>query len=181
MIYLDNIIASAFSRLLGGDDSGLDNYRALIEQLTANEQRIVFVTLIRVLSNKLGRFDGTLSAPIIATPETNTLAGAAALFFRLSNGSADLRGVLIRWLTGSATSGMGQGISVHRAVIASLAHDERRLYFLLSDPNTDCQVESMKEVFLSTLSQFGDPLYIRHTPIIQQEGLSFGSLCDLQA
>lgn len=179
MIYLDNIIASAFSSLLGGDDGGVDNYRALIEQLTANEQKTVFVTLIRVLSNKLGRFDGTLSAPIIATPEIDPLAGAAALFFRLSNGSADLRGVLIRWLTGSATSGLGQGISVNRAVIASLAHDERRLCFLLSNPNTDGQVESMKEVFLGILSQFGDPLYIKHTPILQQEGLSFGPLCDL--
>lgn len=177
MIYVDNIIENAFSSLLAGDDSGLNNYRALIQHLTANEQNNVFLSLIRILSRRLGRLDGAPLGPNM--PETNLVAGAAALLFRLSNGSADLRGVLIRWLTGTAASCVGQGISVYRAVIASLAHDERKLYVLLSDPNTDVRVESIKEVFSRTLSQFGDPLYIKHTPIVQQEGLNFGPLYDL--
>jgi len=165
--------------LLAGDDSGLDNYRILIEHLTANEQKIVLLSLIRIFSRKLGLLDGASLAPSKESPETNLLAGAAALFFRLSNGSADLRGVLIRWLTGTATSSVGQGISAYRAVIASLAHDQRKLHVLLLNPNTDSQVESMKEIFSRTLCQFGDPLFIKHTPILQQEGVMCCPLHDL--
>ncbi len=176
MTHLDNIIERAFSSLLAGDDSGLNNYRSLIEHLTANEQKIVLVSLIRILSRKLRRPDG---GPSEEMHEKNVVAGAAALFFRLSNGSADLRGVLIRWLTGTATSGIGHGIGVCRAVIASIAHDERKLFVPLLDPNTNGQVESIREVFSHSLSQFGDPLYIKHTPILQQEGLSFCPLYNL--
>ena len=54
------------------------------------------------------------------------LAGAAALLSGLTEGNARLRGVLIQWLTSSASSGIVYGNSIHRAVIASLAHDHRR-------------------------------------------------------
>lgn len=115
--------------MLAGEDSGLDKYRALVEHLTANEQKNVLLSLIRILSRKLGLLDGASLAPSKEIPRTNLLAGAAALFFRLSNDSADLRGVLIRWLTGTATSGVSQRMSVYRAVIAALSHDQRRLMF----------------------------------------------------
>ena len=54
------------------------------------------------------------------------VAGAAALLSGLTEGNAKLRGVLIQWLTSTASSGIVCGNSIHRAVIASLAHDHRR-------------------------------------------------------
>ncbi len=62
---------------------------------------------------------------------------------------------LISWLTGSSGAGLGDGIAIRRAAVAVLARDK-----------TDIET-----VLDKSLQQFGDQLYIKHTPTLQQDGI----------
>ena len=64
------------------------------------------------------------------------------------------KGFVVAWLTSSSGAGIGWSIGIRRAVLAALAEDK----------------ESIITVLEKSLSQFGDQLYIRHSPILQQEG-----------
>lgn len=68
---------------------------------------------------------------------------------------------LISWLTGSSGAGLGDGIAIRRAVIAVLSRDK-----------TDIET-----VLDKSLQQFGDQLYIKHTPTLQQDGILFPYSC----
>lgn len=67
---------------------------------------------------------------------------------------------LIIWLTGASGAGAGDSIAIRRAAVAAIAGDKTH----------------MATVLEKSLRQFGDQLYIRHTPIIQQEGIALVSL-----
>lgn len=62
---------------------------------------------------------------------------------------------LISWLTGSSGAGIGDSIAIRRAVVAVLSKDK-----------TDIET-----VLDKILQQFGDQLYIKHTPTLQQDGI----------
>lgn len=62
---------------------------------------------------------------------------------------------LVAWLTSANGAGLGDTIGIRRAVLAVLSSDR----------------DSIATVFEKSLSQFGDYLYIRHTPVLQQEGM----------
>jgi telomere length regulation protein len=64
---------------------------------------------------------------------------------------------VISWLTASSGAGVGDGIAIRRASIVALAADK----------------SDIEAVFDKSLQQFGDQLYIRHTPAMQQEGMIF--------
>lgn len=68
---------------------------------------------------------------------------------------------LVTWLTSANGAGLGDTICIRRAVLAVLSSDR----------------DSIATVFEKSLSQFGDYLYIRHTPVLQQEGTQDGILC----
>jgi len=61
---------------------------------------------------------------------------------------------LISWLTGTSGAGLGDGIAIRRSVVVVLSRDK-----------TD--IETVLE---KSLQQFGDQLYIKHTPTLQQDG-----------
>ena len=178
-VYPDHIVQTAFSSLLAGDGSRLNIYGDLIKSGTANEQRNIIFSLIRILSRRLDPVDIDQLDNYERDRRKKLLAGAAALLSGLIRGNDRFRDLLIQWVTGTAAIGVGQGITIHRAVIAALAQDQRTHLRLLSTLDVNTSVESMKEIFQRTLGQFGDRLYIKHTPILQQEGLSFCPLCCL--
>lgn len=62
---------------------------------------------------------------------------------------------LITWLTSNSGAGLGDGIGIRRAVIATLAKD----------------CELLNSALEKIMSLFGDIIYIKHAPILQQEGL----------
>lgn len=61
---------------------------------------------------------------------------------------------LVSWLTGSSGAGLGDGIAIRRAVVVVLSREK-----------TDIET-----VLDKSLQQFGDQLYIKHTPTLQQDG-----------
>lgn len=64
------------------------------------------------------------------------------------------RGHLISWLTDATGAGIGESYGIRRAAVAVLSGDK----------------ESITSVLEKSLNQFGDQLYTRHSPILQQEG-----------
>jgi telomere length regulation protein len=103
-----------------------------------------------------------LSAPFITEDDAqwwqsdkNVVSGVAALISQtLGNNVPHHKEHLISWLTGSSGAGLGDGISIRRAVLAVVSRDK-------SDIQT---------VLEKSLQQFGDQLYIKHTPTLQQDG-----------
>lgn len=64
------------------------------------------------------------------------------------------RNNLVTWLTSAYGAGIGEGCGIRRAAVAALASNK----------------ESITTVLEKSLNQFGDQLYIKHSPILQQEG-----------
>lgn len=62
---------------------------------------------------------------------------------------------LISWLTGTSGAGLGDGIAIRRTVVVVLSKDKA----------------AIETVLEKSLQNFGDQLYIKHTPTLQQEGI----------
>jgi telomere length regulation protein len=86
--------------------------------------------------------------------KTSTLVSAAAGAISKIAGSNETRkGHLVAWLT-SPGAGLGDGIGIRRAVVSAIALDK----------------ESIATVLEKSMNQFGDQLYVKHSPLLQQEG-----------
>lgn len=62
------------------------------------------------------------------------------------------KNILINWCASSSGAGLGDGVGIRRAVVATLAQDR----------------EAIATVLSKSLAQFGDELYIKHAAILQQ-------------
>ncbi|KAH8602557.1 telomere length regulation protein-domain-containing protein [Bisporella sp. PMI_857] len=85
--------------------------------------------------------------------DAEVVSASAGLMYLILGNQELRKSQLISWLTASSGAGLGEGIAIRRAAIAAL-----------SDIRMD--IESVLD---RSLQQFGDQLYIRHTPILQQE------------
>lgn len=74
----------------------------------------------------------------------------------ISESNETVRADLIEWLTNSSGAGLGDEIGIRRATIRSLSQDN----------------DSIVQVLEKSIRQFGDLLYVKHAPIMQQEGQS---------
>jgi telomere length regulation protein len=92
--------------------------------------------------------------------DADSVSAAAGLITSVLAKDESRKGHLVTWLTSSSGAGVGDGIAIRRAVVAALAKDSN----------------DVETVLDKGLRQFGDQLYIRHTPTIQQEGTIFFSL-----
>lgn len=128
--------------------------------LPSFEQRNVLYSVLKILSRDY------LSSPI--TTEANSqwwksdasvVSAAAGLISFVIDGDEARKSLLISWLTGSSGADAGDGIAIRRAVVVNLAGDKSDLETILD----------------KSLQQFGDQLYIRHTPTLQQEGMAIKS------
>lgn len=79
---------------------------------------------------------------------------AAGVLNTMFGTSTSRKGHLIAWLTGAAGAGIGETSGIRRTAIAVLAPD----------------LEDLSTVLEKSLNLFGDELYIKHAPMLQQEG-----------
>lgn len=86
--------------------------------------------------------------------QNSVISAVASLLRNVTADDQNCRNQLISWCTVSAGAGLGDAIGIRRAVLSALSQER----------------DSMVTVFEKSLSQFGDQLYIKHTPILQQEG-----------
>jgi telomere length regulation protein len=142
--------------LLGSRNNGAQ-FTRLISSLPTFEQRNVLYAVLQIVSKE------HLSAAITTEADASwwksdakVVSGAAGLIKLLVANDEPRKNFLLAWLTGSTGAGVGEGIAIRRAVVAALADDK-----------TD--IEAILE---KCLQQLGDQLYIRHTPTMQQEGIS---------
>ena len=166
----DQFVEHAFSSLLKGDPSRLRSYNRLLGQLTMNEQGAIIFSLLRIFWSRLPSFDADILDTNEETPAKKIAAGATALILKLIKGYNQCSTLLVDWLNGTAAISANRGIYMIRVVIAALAQDQGTLPELLSD-QSDQMLASLRELIEKSLSLFSDTLYIKHTPIIQQEGL----------
>jgi len=124
-------------------------FRNLLEPLRQTEQRKTLYLVLKIFSqeylNRLGTCDSEDHQPLISS-----VAGALNSIIGTND---SLRGHLVEWLTNSSGAGLGEGIAIRRAVLAVVSQDK----------------DSIVTVLEKTINQFGDQLYIKHSPILQQE------------
>lgn len=125
--------------------------RGLFDHLAHSEQRNVLFSLLKSAAElHLNKLEGSDTAK-----DESIVSAAAGVINRLVANDAKYMSYLVTWLTTASGAGVGDGIGIRRAVFAVLASDR----------------DSITTVLEKSLNQFGDFLYIKHTPMLQQEGM----------
>lgn len=133
-----------------------DKMALLLNQMSALDQRKVMLSILKYFSdthlNKLGKCESAQSKEVIAgaTAYIRDIVKEPATKKDSKESKADH---LVSWLTSSSGAGLGDGVGIRRAVMAVVAQDRDALISVL---------EKM-------IAQFGDALYIKHSPMLQQE------------
>jgi telomere length regulation protein len=126
----------------------------LIENLPSFDQRNVLSCVLKIVSREYMSSPITSEANQWWKSDASIVAAGSGLINLIVAGHGTRKNTLISWLTDSSGAGAGDGIAIRRAVIAALAGD----------------TSDMEMILDKSLQQFGDQLYIRHTPTLQQEG-----------
>ncbi|KAH8676639.1 telomere length regulation protein-domain-containing protein [Tricladium varicosporioides] len=138
--------------LLYSQDQGT-HFIKLIDTLHSLEQRNLLYSIFQIISKDY--FTAAVTTEANSSwwrSDSRKVSGAARLIKALT--ANELRkNHLLAWLTNSSGAGVGEGIAIRRATLAALAEDK-------SD------IETILE---KSIQQFGDKLYITHTPSMQQE------------
>lgn len=131
-------------------------FKRLLSSLPTFEQRNFIYSLLKLVSRDY------LSSIITSEDDSHWwqadegfVSATASLINLVLDNEEPRKSHLMTWLTSSSGAGVGDGIAIRRAVIAALAADKK-------------DVEALLE---KSLRQFGDQLYIKHTPTLQQEGI----------
>ncbi|KAK3996444.1 DNA replication checkpoint protein tel2 [Cladorrhinum sp. PSN332] len=147
--HADALTKFAFSELVLKKDVDGSRFGNLLASLPPSEQRKVIFLTLRQLSadylDRLGHCDTEESKPLISA-----VAGALKTIVGEDEG---LRSHLVDWLASSSGAGLGEGVGVRRSVLAVISQYK----------------DDIVNVLEKSLNQFGDQLYIKHSPILQQE------------
>jgi telomere length regulation protein len=152
---IERIIAILLeSMVLRSRDNGTQLI-ALLDHLPAFEQRNVVTAVLQNLAKEHLSSEVTTEANSLWwKADSKLVSGAASVVKLLVDGSELRRNFISGWTTSSTGAGVGEGIPIRRAVLAVLADDKN----------------VVETIFEKSIAQFGDQLYIKHTPTIQQEG-----------
>jgi telomere length regulation protein len=135
--------------MLVGRAAKSNRIRVLINGLPSLDQRKVLLSVLKFLSeahlNQLRACESAGSDKVIA--------GAAGTIDAIVGKSEENLAHLIYWLTSPSGAGLGDGVGIRRAVLAVVSQSR----------------DSIVSVLEKSISQFGDQLYIKHSPILQQE------------
>ena len=142
--------------MLLGEDNDRKQFRALLEILPSQEQRTIVDAALKALSkHHLSTSEATDNLEWWKV-DAEVVAGAAAYLEFIVSKDSILRSHIVSWLTSLSGAGVGETIGIRRAAIAVLSTSKYDL-------------ESILE---KSLQQFGDQLYIKHAPSLQQEGMN---------
>lgn len=146
--YPDAVIKVMICNMDNGPQQN-SHIRSVFSNLPHSEQRTTLLTLLKSLSDTY--FNGLDSSEV--SKEKTAISAAAGVINELVTNEANDATHLVAWLTNATGAGLGDAVGIRRAALAVLASDKG----------------SIISVFEKSLSQFGDYLYIRHTPMLQQE------------
>ncbi|KAI3322026.1 telomere length regulation protein-domain-containing protein [Xylariaceae sp. AK1471] len=142
-------VRELFNKLLLQDGADKEIFSKLVDAYPLPEQRKVLLVLLKLLSdlylNSIENSEANEDYPAI-------WASVGILQLVVAKNDTQ-RNNLVAWLTSATGAGIGEGCGIRRAAVAALADHK----------------ESITTVLEKSLSQFGDQLYIKHTPVLQQE------------
>lgn len=95
---------------------------------------------------------------------------AGGLFHDLIKDNDVLKEHLISTLTRSTIPVLDDSLSVRRSVVAALAKDHGKQCRNLGTSTLLTAIDKLHTLLESLIKLFGDSVYIRHTPVLQQEG-----------
>lgn len=126
----------------------------LIEQIQGNEERNFLLSAFTVIGKDFLSSEITTAADSTWWKADQEIVSAAAKLIDVICGQIEFRrSKAIAWLTGISGAGIGQSVALRRAVMTSIATEKH----------------DVETVFEKSLQQFGDQLYIKHVPSLQQE------------
>ncbi|CZT03047.1 hypothetical protein WAI453_012244 [Rhynchosporium graminicola] len=152
--HTDSIIKEVISSMLLQDKECKAQFLKLVESLPSFDQHNFLLTILKFIPRDYLSFPVTTEAGSgWWKSDASVIAAAAGLVSVVVAEDESRKKMLVSWLTNSSGAGVGDGIAIRRAVLASLAGN-------MSD---------MESILDASLAQFGDQLYIRHTPTLQQD------------
>ncbi|KAI9053741.1 hypothetical protein LZ554_002692 [Drepanopeziza brunnea f. sp. 'monogermtubi'] len=151
--HTESIVKAVLTSLVFEKKEYHAEFLKLIESLPSFDQRNVLSCVLNIVSREYMSSPITSEANQWWKSDASIVAAASGLINLIVAGHGTRKNILISWLTDSSGAGAGDGIAIRRAVIAALAGD----------------TSDMEMILDKSLQQFGDQLYIRHTPTLQQE------------
>ncbi|KAI0483175.1 telomere length regulation protein-domain-containing protein [Xylariaceae sp. FL0804] len=143
------LVKAQFEGLLLRHERGRDIFKMFMGYFPSPEQRKVLLITLKLLTdsylNSMDNDDTRAEDPMIS-------ASAGALKI-MTETDQNQKNNLLAWLTSASGAGIGDGCGIRRAAVAVLAEEKEAICTLLE----------------KSINQFGDQLYIRHAPTLQQE------------
>ncbi|KAI0854338.1 telomere length regulation protein-domain-containing protein [Daldinia vernicosa] len=145
----ESLINTLITGLLLRNVESHGTFENLLSSLPPLEQRKVLNLALKLLSDKyLSSIHDTseiIDAPIIQA--------ASGVLKAIIGDDETRKNHLLDWLTSGSGAGIGEGYGIRRAAVAVFSDDK----------------EFITTVLEKSLSQFGDKLYIKHAPLLQQD------------
>ncbi|KAI1335622.1 telomere length regulation protein-domain-containing protein [Xylariaceae sp. FL0016] len=145
----DKLIKVLFTGLLFRRGGTQDIFSEILNELPHLEQRKVLFTVLQSLSNEF--FPSVTQST--NKDDSAVISAAAGAIKTIVQSAEAQKNNLLDWLTNSSGAGIGEGCGIRRAVLAALADDK----------------DTMSMVLEKSIRQFGDQLYMKHTPMLQQD------------
>lgn len=139
-----------FEVLLLREDGDLEAFNRLLACLPLTERMKLFSSLLRYLTSTF------FNKPSIAESSSRdpVISAVAGLICKVTPDETFKKTCIVDWLIGPVGAGPDGNTAIRRAVLACLAKDEH----------------SLADVLEKSMDQFGDDLYIKHTPMLQHQG-----------
>ncbi|KZM22196.1 telomere binding protein [Ascochyta rabiei] len=151
--YTDRLVACILNRSIEHDQ--VNPFAGLIGRMKAFEQRKYFNAVVICITKQFLQSDikSKEDTFFAASP---VISGAAHLLNSFIKTNDILKDHLISSLTRSNTPSIDESLAIRRTAVAALAQDEDKLQTL----------------FDNCIKTFGDSVYVKHTPVLQQEALA---------
>lgn len=132
------------------ESNNYESFNRVLDSMPQLEQRKILYLVIQHMS------DAFLSSVDLedGSEDYPQVWAVAGVLKTIAASHSQRKAHLITWLTSASGAGIGDACGARRAVIAAISEDK----------------DSILAVLEKSMNQFGDQLYIRHSPILQQEG-----------
>lgn len=147
-------MVEVISGLLLQEDENPVQLQALLDHLPAFDQKTVILCCLKFLAQRHLSVELPESDSEWSKADNDKIAAAAYLMDTLLVDQDSRKAYISTWLTSASGAGAGEPVGIRRAALAVLSKDRNAM---------ECVLEK-------SMRQFGDQLYIKHTPGLQQEG-----------
>ncbi|KAK3501148.1 telomere length regulation protein-domain-containing protein [Neurospora crassa] len=145
----DMAMKCVLTRLLIAQGADNERFGLLLGNVPRSEQRKVLFSVLKTFAEDYLDRQGTSD-----TEGSNKMISAVAgAISAITKNDPERITYLVEWLTGSSGAGLGDSVGIRRAVVAVVSQDR----------------DSIVSVLEKSIAQIGDQLYIKHSPIVQQE------------